>query len=237
MGPPHDSELPGPQWGWRRLERLPGKHHIFKQTPATATTDLPPYVRMRRFAAILAALAVIALLVVGLKQAGGDSGSTPQRHFDLSQAQRKLAGAPAPLAALHREASQLLPGGTKAFRARMASLKGYPVIVNKWASWCVPCRGEFPLFQSEAVRQGKQVAFVGVNAGDSTDPARRFLRAEPLPYPSYLDHDEAIAKTIRAPANYPITVFFDRRGKLAYIHQGAYRSESDLAADMRRYLS
>ncbi len=51
------------------------------------------------------------------------------------------------------------------------------------------------------------------------------------------DHDEDIAKTIRAPANYPITVFFDRRGKLAYVHQGAYRNQSDLADDMRRYLS
>jgi cytochrome c biogenesis protein CcmG/thiol:disulfide interchange protein DsbE len=237
VGPPHDLELPGPQWGWRRLERLPGKHHIFKQSPATATSDLPPYVRMRRFAAILAALALVAVLVVGLSQAGRGSGSSPKRHFDLRTAERQLAGAPAPLASLHRQASQLLPGGTQAFRKRLASLKGYPVVVNKWASWCVPCRSEFPLFQSQAVADGKRVAFLGVNAGDSTDPAHRFLKAEPLPYPSYLDHDEAIAKTIRAPANYPITVFFDRKGKLAYIHQGAYRSEADLAADMRRYLS
>ena len=118
----------------------------------------------------------------------------------------------------------------------MASLKGYPVVVNKWASWCVPVRSEFPLFQQQAVKQGKRVAFIGVNAGDSTDPAHRFLKSEPLPYPSYLDHDEDIAKTIRAPANYPITVFFDRRGKLAYVHQGAYRNQSDLADDMRRYL-
>jgi thiol-disulfide isomerase/thioredoxin len=190
---------------------------------------------MRRYAAILAALALIAVLIVGLNQAGGDS--PPKRKFDLAQAERQRAGAPPPLASLHRQSSQLLPGGTKAFRARLASLKGYPVVVNKWASWCVPCRSEFPLFQGQAVKQGKQVAFIGVNAGDSTDPAHRFLTAEPLPYPSYLDHDEDIAKTIRAPANYPITVFFDRRGKLAYVHQGAYRTQADLADDMRRYLS
>jgi cytochrome c biogenesis protein CcmG/thiol:disulfide interchange protein DsbE len=190
---------------------------------------------MRRYAAILAALALIAVLVVGLRQAGGDS--TPQHKFDLSQAERKLTGAPAPLASLHQQSSQLLPGGPKAFRERLASLKGYPVVVNKWASWCVPCRSEFPLFQQQAVKQGKRVAFIGVNAGDSTDPAHRFLKSEPLPYPSYLDHDENIAKTIQAPANYPITVFFDRRGKLAYVHQGAYRNQSDLADDMRRYLS
>ena len=68
------------------------------------------------------------------------------------------------------------------------------------------------------------------------DPARRFLRATPLPFPSYVDPKEAIAKTIRAPANYPITVFFDERGKLVYAHQGGYRREADLAADLKRYL-
>ena len=66
---------------------------------------------------------------------------------------------------------------------------------------------------------------------------RRFLRATPLPFPSYVDPKEAIAKTIRAPANYPITVFFDDRGKLVYAHQGGYRREADLAADLKRYLS
>ena len=50
--------------------------------------------------------------------------------------------------------------------------------------------------------QGKKVAFLGVNAGDSTGPAERFLRDKPLPFPSYLDKDEDIAKTIDAPANY-----------------------------------
>jgi cytochrome c biogenesis protein CcmG, thiol:disulfide interchange protein DsbE len=190
---------------------------------------------MRRYAAIFAALALVAVLVIGLNQAGGDS--PPKRKFDLGQAQRELAGSPKPLALLHRQSSKLLPGGPKAFRERLASLKGYPVVVNKWASWCNPCRTEFPIFQSQAVVKGKQVAFIGVNAGDSTEPAHRFLKAEPLPYPSYLDPDEEIAKTIKAPANYPITVFFDRRGKLAYVHQGGYRKEADLVDDMRRYLS
>jgi cytochrome c biogenesis protein CcmG, thiol:disulfide interchange protein DsbE len=215
--------------------RLPGKQPIFKQSPAAATSDLPPYVPMRRFAAILAGLALGAVLVVGLTQAGGDSPK--QRSFDLADAKRELAGAPAPLASLHEQSAQLLTGGRSAFRKRLAALKGYPVVVNKWASWCTPCRTEFPIFQSQAVVQGKKVAFIGLNAGDSRDPARRFLRGAPLPFPSYLDPDEDIAKTIKAPANYPITVFFDRGGKLAYVHQGGYRRESDLVDDMARYLS
>ncbi len=193
---------------------------------------------MRRFAAILAGLALAAVLVVGLTQAGGDNGADASKErFDLGEAQRELAGAPAPLASLHEQSSQLLPGGPKAFRKRLAELEGHPVVVNKWASWCGPCRTEFPYFQRQATVQGKEVAFLGLNSGDSTDPARRFLRATPLPFPSYLDPDEDIAKTIKAPANYPITIFFDRRGKLTYVHQGGYRRESDLVDDMTRYLS
>ena len=193
--------------------------------------------QMRRIAAILGGLVLVALLVIGLTQAGrNNSGATSRAPFDLAKAQRELAGAPAPLSSLHRQAAQLLDGGRPAFRRRLAGLKGYPVVVNKWASWCGPCRTEFPIFQSEAVRAGKRVAFVGVNAGDSRDPARRFLRATPLPFPSYVDPSEKIAKSIRAPANYPITVFFDRRGRQVYIHQGGYRRQADLAADLRRYL-
>jgi thiol-disulfide isomerase/thioredoxin len=192
---------------------------------------------MRRLMAILAALALVVVLVVGLLQAGGgDSGAASRRPIDLAEARRELAGAPAPLAALHAQSAQLLDGGRPAFRRRLAALRGYPVVVNKWASWCAPCRTEFPIFQSEAVAKGKRVAFLGLNAGDARDPARRFLRASPLPFPSYVDPDEDIAKSIRAPANYPITVFFDGRGREVYIHQGGYRRQADLAADLERYL-
>ena len=192
---------------------------------------------MRRLVAILAGLGLVALLVVGLGQAGGgDSGASSRPPFDLAKAKRELAGAPAPLASLHAESGRLLDGGLTAFRRRLAKLEGYPVVVNKWASWCGPCRTEFPLLQSEAVAKGKRVAFLGLNAGDSRGPARRFLRASPLPFPSYVDPDEEIAKAIRAPANYPITSFFDERGRLVYTHQGGYRRQADLAADVKRYL-
>src|SRR6266566_5227726 len=65
-----------------------------------------------------------------------------------------------------------------AFKSRLAGLRGYPVVVNKWASWCGPCQTEFPAFQRAAVKYGRQVAFVGLNGkGDSLTDAAAFLRS------------------------------------------------------------
>jgi cytochrome c biogenesis protein CcmG, thiol:disulfide interchange protein DsbE len=187
---------------------------------------------------IVGVLILTGVLVVGLSQAGdnNESSDTPAQPFDLQAAQRELAGAPAPLAALHEQSGELLGGGVQAFERRLAQLKGHPVVINKWASWCNPCRAEFPVFQQLATERGKQVAFLGLNAGDSTDPARKFLSQYPVPFPSYEDPNEEIARELKAPANYPITLFVDARGKTAFIHQGGYTSKQQLAADVDRYL-
>ena len=178
------------------------------------------------------------VLVVGLNQAGsdGDGSAPPRDAFDLEQARRQLEGSPPPLAALHEQSSELLGGGVPAFKRRLAALKGRPVVINKWASWCNPCRAEFPAFQQLATERGREIAFLGVNSGDSTQPARKFLAEYPVPFPSYEDRGEEIAREIEAPANYPVTVFVDGRGKTAFIHQGGYTSVDQLEADVDRYL-
>jgi cytochrome c biogenesis protein CcmG, thiol:disulfide interchange protein DsbE len=187
---------------------------------------------------ILGVLILTGVLVVGLSQAGdkSDTPAAPQEPFDLRAAQRELAGAPAPLAALHDQANELLGGGVRAFERRLARLEGHPVVINKWASWCGPCRAEFPVFQQLATERGKEVAFLGLNGADSEQPARDFLDEYPVPFPSYEDPDEEIARELKAPANYPITLFVDARGKTAFIHQGQYTSKEQLAADVERYL-
>jgi thiol-disulfide isomerase/thioredoxin len=192
---------------------------------------------MRRVLLLVAAVAVVAVVVIGLTQAG-DQGESPQAapKFDLPAAKRQLAGAPAPLASLHAQANELLPGGKDAFRERLTELEGYPVVINKWASWCGPCQAEFPIFERVGTERGKEVAFLGVNGTDKDPAARRFLSRRPLPFPSYTDPDEAISQDIKAPKNYPITVFVDRNGETAYIHTGQYKTEEQLNADIDRYL-
>jgi cytochrome c biogenesis protein CcmG/thiol:disulfide interchange protein DsbE len=185
---------------------------------------------------ILGVVMLTALVAVGLSQAGGGDDEESAPPFDLQAALTQLEGAPEPLARLHEQSSELLDGGVPAFKARLKELRGTPIVINKWASWCGPCRAEFPVFQRVATDRGREIAFLGSNSGDSTEPAREFLAQYPIPFPSYLDPNEKIARAIKAPANYPITVFVDERGEIAFIHQGPYETERDLTADIDRYL-
>jgi thiol-disulfide isomerase/thioredoxin len=195
---------------------------------------------VRRALPFLAAAAVIVVLVIGLSQAGGSGGSSSSsakaKPFDLQVALHGLQGAPKPLASLHGQASDILGGGTKALEARLRTLRGHPVVLNKWASWCGPCRHEFPFFEHVSANQGKHVAFVGLNSGDNTADAKQFLKEFPLTYPSYEDPSEQAARAVGAPANYPITVFLDAKGRQAFIRQGGYASEAQLQRDIKRYL-
>ena len=152
-----------------------------------------------------------------------------------SAAPPRPAGAPKPLADLHEQANRLLGGGESAFSARIRELRGYPVVVNKWASWCPPCRAEFPYFRNQAVKRAKTTAFIGVDSNDSDSDAREFLRELPVSYPSFKDPDSKIAASFNGVQAFPVTAFYDRKGKLAFLHQGGYASERKLAEDIERY--
>jgi cytochrome c biogenesis protein CcmG, thiol:disulfide interchange protein DsbE len=186
---------------------------------------------MRRSPRRLLAVLALALAIGGC--GSSDGGGLGGEHPDYARA---LAGSPAPLAALHRQANDLLSGGRDAYEQRIAALRGYPAVVNVWASWCGPCRFELPHFQQAAADYGRRVAFLGIDSQDSDDAAATFLAEAPVPYPSYTDPDKELADSIGASLGLPDTAYYDRRGGLVYLKQGPYDDLAELRADVERYV-
>jgi cytochrome c biogenesis protein CcmG/thiol:disulfide interchange protein DsbE len=189
-----------------------------------------------RFGAVLAIVVAGSLAACG----GDDSVGNPESQLTLEEARAPIPDAPAPLQDLRADANTLLGGGPNEFERRLESLRGFPVVVNAWASWCGPCRHEFPFFQSQAEERGDEIAFLGVDVADSTAAARTFLSELPLPYPSYEDPgsgvaDAPIAKLLDVGPGIPNTLFLDRSGDVAYHWRGSYADEDDLASHIDQY--
>jgi cytochrome c biogenesis protein CcmG, thiol:disulfide interchange protein DsbE len=179
------------------------------------------------------ALAVaITAAALAFGACGSGDESTAAKPPDYRAA---LAGAPKPLARLYSHGDRLVTAGTQAFQAQLDALRGYPIVVNKWASWCEPCRREFPYLQRLSARFGAHVAFVGVDANDSNAAAKTFLGEFPLPYPSFTDPDQDISRLLGATAGFPATAFYDRSGQRVFVKQGPYASQADLAADISHH--
>ncbi len=181
-------------------------------------------------------VALLALILAGLLQLPGQThapASAPALSAAATRA--RLSGSPPALAALHSQANRLLPGGARALRARLARLRGRPVVINKWASWCQPCRSEFGAFQRASVALGRRVAFIGIDSGDtSRSDAVAFLRSFPVSYPSYFDPGGQLGTSVTDSSSMPVTVFYDARGG-EFIHQGPYLSVTELERDIKRY--
>jgi cytochrome c biogenesis protein CcmG/thiol:disulfide interchange protein DsbE len=115
-------------------------------------------------------------------------------------------------------------------------VRGYPVVVNEWGSWCGPCREEFPHFQEQAAEHLDEVAFLGVDTEDSPDAYETFLREHPIPYPSVADPEGQFSTWVDVGLiGQPNTLFYGRDGELVYEHRGPYTDEAALAADIEKY--
>ena len=102
------------------------------------------------------------------------------------------------------------------------------MILNFWASWCVPCRKEFPLLKE--VNQG-DVAVLGVVYQDSKWAAASFMEDQKANWPGLIDPKGEIARAygVAAKPGLPVTIAIDARGSLAKRHVGELR-KGDLEA-------
>src|SRR3954454_14955133 len=181
------------------------------------------------------AIALVAVVAIGLSSAAKHTSQPPAATtLSASEISQRLDGAPPELAALHRQANQILPGARKGLRARLAAVRGHPAVVNIWAAWCGPCRAEMPVMQRVSIDMGRQVAFVGVNMKDNREAATTFLHKIPVKYPSYEDPSGQVYNAEKL-VGVPSTLFYDARGRQTFIHQGPYFQRADLVADIRKY--
>lgn len=158
----------------------------------------------------------------------------PQAPTSAAAVAHDLAGSPPPLAAVHAQAGRLL-SSEPALAARIRALRGYPIVVNAWGSWCEPCQREFPLFESASALYGRRVAFLGADVNDQAGNARAFLRTHPVSYPSYAMSSSALGSLAPVGNYMPTTIFISPRGKVTYIHTGQYDTAGSLAGDIKTY--
>ena len=196
---------------------------------------MPIHLTAKRALVAAATAGLAALLVIGLLElpASGGPSQAPLRLSPSAQRAR-LAGSPPALASLHAQASEILGGGLPALRARLDALRGEPVVINRWASWCQPCRAELGILQRVALARGREVAFIGIDSEDSRSEAASLLRSYPLSYPSYFDPSGSLGEAITDSGNTPTTVFFNRSGRF-FIYQGPFASTRKLERDVERY--
>lgn len=188
---------------------------------------------MRKWFVIAGSVAVVGVIAIGIVQSSGGKSENSSSALTPAQASAKLAGSPARLAAIHAQSNQILGGGKSAYDTRVRSLRGVPVVVNGWGSWCGPCRQEMPVFSHVSADLGKRVAFLGINSTDSLDGAKRFLAKTPVSYPSYEDGKGTLVSSFGI-IGLPATIFYDRSGH-KFVHQGPYHSQKDLITDINRY--
>jgi thiol-disulfide isomerase/thioredoxin len=110
------------------------------------------------------------------------------------------------------------------FQTLLASLRGKPVVVNVWASWCGPCIAEAPGLAATSRELGGRVQFVGVDIQDQRPAARAFIARYGWTYPSVFDPTGAIRDGLGF-LGQPVTVVYDRTGRRRFVWSGAMRTD------------
>ena len=149
-------------------------------------------------------LAVLALVALALVACGRDQPAVVGTETVTADA---------------REAAPAISGTTlDGDQLDVADLSGRVVVINSWASWCAPCREEAPAFAALSRNSNPEdVVVVGLNVTDDATAARGFVDEFSIPYPSIVDGEGAILRTIPGvpPSSLPSTVILDRGGRIA----------------------
>lgn len=105
----------------------------------------------------------------------------------------------------------------------LSDLRGRPVILNFWATWCGPCRAEMPALQAAYERYGEDLLVVGVDQGEEEAVVGPFLDEFGIGFPILMDGDMAVGREYRI-LGLPTTFFIDSQGIIRGVHAGEINS-------------
>lgn len=166
-----------------------------------------------------------ASLIVGLAlvavACGGPSGAGSEGAADAGTI---AAGNAAEAPSLPTTADALPAAGKPEYDVLLEELRGTPVVVNIWASWCGPCRAEAPHLAEAHGRVGDRVQFLGVDILDARESAREFMREFGWTYPSLFDADGEIRDRLGF-IGQPVTIFYDADGTIVSSWNGPITAE------------
>jgi thiol-disulfide isomerase/thioredoxin len=107
---------------------------------------------------------------------------------------------------------------------RLSDLKGRPVVLNAWATWCAPCKREMPLLL-EAAKANPNLEFVFLNIGEGPVAVETFEAENKFTIPNvYLDTQSATTEFLDI-QGLPVTLFFDAQGRLVSRHIGEIKRD------------
>jgi cytochrome c biogenesis protein CcmG, thiol:disulfide interchange protein DsbE len=147
--------------------------HASADARGVAARARPRAEGLRRSVVLALAVSVVAALVLAGRLLG-----QPETSAGVVVEGVAMVGRPAPRVELP---------GLRGGRVRLAELRGRPVVLNFWASWCPPCLAEMPEFQRVHRRLGDRVAFLGVNQRDQAQAAEELSRSTGVTYPLAVD--------------------------------------------------
>jgi cytochrome c biogenesis protein CcmG/thiol:disulfide interchange protein DsbE len=161
---------------------------------------------------IVATIALVSLLAYGLASSNGASTT-----LDDAVARGERPAAPT---------LDLPPLDGKGPARSLADYRGKVVVLNVWASWCVPCRDESPLLESwhkRIVPRGGTV--LGIDVQDIDSDARKFIGEYKLTYPHLRDKEGDDVRSAYGTVGYPETFVIDRRGRVVALARGPVDEE------------
>ncbi|MCK4362602.1 MAG: redoxin domain-containing protein [Dehalococcoidia bacterium] len=108
-------------------------------------------------------------------------------------------------------------------------LRGQPVLLNFWATWCGYCRYQMPFLKAAFEEKGQEMNFIAINIGEDIDKVQQYAEAEGLGFTVAVDSEGDVVSAYKI-TSIPATFFIDEQGVIKYIQIGAFMSQDELMA-------